>query len=102
MNRITTSLEYTFRIFTGLVCIHQYFTVHSRLGNYCVNQFGALSVEGRWLDALVILQVAKIFLFSFWEVQSGCFLEQRDDSYDEISQDNSDMEDSIPKPINSF
>lgn len=57
--------------------------MHSKTGEYCIHQYGVLSLEGKWLNALVSAQVGKIVVLTLWEL----YLRRKEDFTSELSGD---------------
>jgi len=60
-------------------------TVHSNTGDYCVNTLGVLHLEGSWLNALVILQLCKVVVFTAWDILVA-YVEGLDNHSDYLSE----------------
>lgn len=50
-----------------LVTLFQFKVVHSKQGDYCVNQLGVLQLEARWLHVMIALTLVKTIIFSCWQ-----------------------------------
>ena len=59
---VTNYFAFSLRLATVLVCWFQYNTVHGSRGFYCTETYGALWLEGRWLDTLIFLQLAGVII----------------------------------------
>ena len=90
--KCTEKIEKVLRFFRIIVCYVQFMNVHSKIGDYCVNTLGVLHLEGSWLNALVILQLYKVVVFTAWDIlvayveglsYQSDFLSETERSYDE-------------------
>ena len=62
--KCTGTIEHILRGLLIPICYFQYLTVHSKFGNYCVNELGVLEIEGRFLLGMVTLQLAKALILT--------------------------------------
>ena len=56
--------------FLCLVSCLQLLIVKSELGDYCVNQFEVLSLEEKWIESLIVLQISKVIISCVWQTPS--------------------------------
>jgi hypothetical protein len=61
-------IEWTFRGFVFLLTLLQLMIRHSTTGLYCIERAKILSSEGKWLSALILLQLAKLVIMTYWHV----------------------------------
>ena len=85
MAQITYYIEVAFRVVTICVTVYQSLILHTKMGNYCMNQDGVLWLEGRWLHALIVLQIVKNVMLLFWRAPSIHLQEANEEGYDVIS-----------------
>ena len=67
---ISKTVEQAFYPLMIFLSFLQYTTVHSEVGDYCVHKYGVLNLEGSWLNSLIMLQICKVIIFSFFDTFS--------------------------------
>lgn len=71
MTEISVYFEWGYRFMAVVISLIQLKWTHSKLGDYCVNQLGVLSLEGSWMHGIVIFQLVKVLLFSIWQYSTS-------------------------------
>lgn len=68
LETVHSVMEWVFRGLILSVSLFQTIIRLSATARYCINEVDTLKEEGKWLEWLIIAQIAKVLVLSFWHI----------------------------------